>query len=54
MLDLLHDAFNHNWTATIDHDAPTGKQNGVIIRVALVKRALRAATSRELDYPIAF
>jgi len=37
MLDLLRDAFNHNWTATIDHETPTGKQNGVIIRVALVK-----------------
>ena len=37
MLDLLRDAFNHNWTATIDHETPAGKQNGVIIRVALVK-----------------
>jgi hypothetical protein len=37
MLDLLRDAFNHNWTATIDHETPAGKENGVIIRVALVK-----------------
>ena len=37
MLDLLRDAFNHGWTAVIDHETPTGKQNGVIIRVALTK-----------------
>lgn len=35
MLDLLRDAFNNNWTATIDYDLPPGKNNGVIIRVAL-------------------
>jgi hypothetical protein len=37
MLDLLRDAFNHGWTAVIDHETPAGKQNGVIIRVALTK-----------------
>jgi hypothetical protein len=37
MLDLLRDAFNHGWTVSIDHETPTGKQNGVIIRVALTK-----------------
>jgi hypothetical protein len=37
MLDLLRDAFNHNWTVAIDHETPTGKENGVIIRVALIK-----------------
>ena len=37
MLDLLRDAFNHGWTVSIDHETPTGKENGVIIRVALVK-----------------
>lgn len=37
MLDLLRDAFNHGWNVTIDHETPTGKQNGVIIRVALTK-----------------
>ena len=33
----LRDAFNHGWNVTIDHETPTGKQNGVIIRVALTK-----------------
>ncbi len=37
MLDLLRDAFNHNWTAVIDYDLPSGKKNGVAIRVALRK-----------------
>lgn len=37
MLDLLRDAFNHNWTVSVDFDLPTGKNNGVIIRVALKK-----------------
>ena len=37
MLDLLRDAFNNNWTVSVDFDLPTGKNNGVIIRVALQK-----------------
>lgn len=37
MLDLLRDAFNHNWTVSVDFDLPAGKNNGVIIRVALQK-----------------
>ena len=37
MLDLLRDAFNNNWTVTVDYDLPTGKKNGVIIRVWLKK-----------------
>lgn len=35
MLDLLRDAYAHNWPVTIDYDIPAGKQNGVVIRVAL-------------------
>jgi hypothetical protein len=37
MLDLLRDAFNHNWTVTVDYDLAPGRQNGVAIRVALRK-----------------
>jgi hypothetical protein len=37
MLDLLRDAFNNNWTVTLDYDIEPGKNNGVIIRVALRK-----------------
>ena len=37
MLDLLRDAFNNNWTVTIDYWIDPGKQNGQIIRVALTK-----------------
>lgn len=37
MLDLLRDAFNNNWNATIDYDIEPPKKNGVIIRVALRK-----------------
>lgn len=37
MLDLLRDAFNHNWTVTLDYNLDTGKKNGVVIRVALRK-----------------
>ena len=37
MLDLLRDAFNHNWTAHIDYDIAPGKHNGVIVRVWLTK-----------------
>ena len=37
MLDLLRDAFNHNWTVAVDYDLPPGKRNGVAIRIALQK-----------------
>ncbi len=37
MLDLLRDAFNHNWTVTIDFEIATGKKNGKIRRVWLTK-----------------
>jgi len=37
MLDLLRDAFEHDWTASIDYEIGTGKKNGVIIRVWLTK-----------------
>lgn len=37
MLDLLRDAFNHNWTVTLDYNLDTGKTNGIIIRTALTK-----------------
>lgn len=37
MLDLLRDAFNHNWTVTIDYYIESGKKNGVIIRTWLTK-----------------
>jgi hypothetical protein len=37
MLDLLRDAFNNNWTVTIDYDIDPGKNNGVIVRTWLTK-----------------
>jgi hypothetical protein len=37
MLDLLRDAFNNNWTVTIDYNINPGKKNGVIIRTWLTK-----------------
>ena len=37
MLDLLRDAFNHNWVVLIDYNLDAGKTNGVIIRTALTK-----------------
>ena len=37
MLDLLHDAFNNNWTVSIDYNIAPLKKNGVIIRVWVVK-----------------
>lgn len=37
MLGLLRDAFNNDWTVTVDYDVPTGKRNGVIIRTALTR-----------------
>src|SRR5882724_1714186 len=37
MLGLLRDAFNNNWTVTIDYLIDPGKNNGTIIRVWLTK-----------------
>jgi hypothetical protein len=37
MLSLLRDAFNNNWTVTLDYNIDPGKTNGIIIRVALTK-----------------
>jgi hypothetical protein len=37
MLDLLRDAFNHNWTVSVDYNLETGRKNGVAIRVALLR-----------------
>ena len=37
MLDILRDAFNHNWTVTINYHIDAGKNNGVIIRTWLTK-----------------
>ena len=37
MLDLVRDAFNHDWTVTADYNLDEGKNNGVAIRVALTK-----------------
>jgi hypothetical protein len=37
MLDLLRDAFNHNWTVTTDFEIAASKQNGVSIRVWLTR-----------------
>jgi hypothetical protein len=37
MLNLLRDAFNQNWTVTIDYFIDDGKKNGRIIRTALTK-----------------
>ena len=37
MLDLLRDAFNHNWTVNIDYDIDPGKNNAVLMRVWLTK-----------------
>jgi hypothetical protein len=37
MLDLLRDAFNHNWTVSVDYNLEAGRKNGVAIRVALTK-----------------
>jgi hypothetical protein len=37
MLDLLRDAFNHDWIVSIDYDIEPGKNNGIIIRVMLLK-----------------
>jgi hypothetical protein len=37
MLDLLRDAFNHNWTVSVDYNLDDGRKNGVAIRVALAR-----------------
>lgn len=37
MLDLLRDAFNHNWTVGIDYEIEPNKKNGVIRRVWITK-----------------
>ena len=39
MLDLLRDAFNNNWTVTIDYsiDTDADRKNGVILRTWLTK-----------------
>jgi hypothetical protein len=37
MLDLLRDAFNHNWRVNIDYDIAPQKTNGYIVRVWLTK-----------------
>jgi hypothetical protein len=37
MLDLLRDAYANNWAVTVDYDIPSGKQNGIIMRVALIR-----------------
>ncbi len=37
MLDLLRDAFNNNWTVTIDYEITPGLNNGVIVRTWLTK-----------------
>jgi hypothetical protein len=37
MLDLLRDAFEHGHDASIDFELPDGKNNGVILRVALTR-----------------
>lgn len=37
MLDLLRDAFNHAWTANIDHETPPGKRHGIILRAWVTK-----------------
>jgi hypothetical protein len=37
MLDILRDAFNHDWPTTVDYDVDPGKNNGRLIRVWLTK-----------------
>ena len=37
MLDLLREAFSHNYIVTIDYDITPGKNNGVITRVWITK-----------------
>jgi hypothetical protein len=40
MLDLLRDAFNHGWRVHFDHELPTGKTKGTIVRVWVTKDAV--------------
>jgi hypothetical protein len=37
MLDILRDAFNHNWNVTVDYSIETGKKQGEMIRAWLTK-----------------
>jgi hypothetical protein len=37
MLGLLRDAYNNNWTVSVDYNINAGKNNGIIIRVMLTK-----------------
>ncbi|HSZ59799.1 MAG TPA: hypothetical protein VK797_29415 [Tepidisphaeraceae bacterium] len=37
MFSLLRDAFVHNLPVTADYEIDTGKQNGIAIRIALVR-----------------
>ena len=37
MLDLLRDAFEHNWTVVAEYDALPGKNACVIWRIGLMK-----------------
>lgn len=37
MLDLLRDAFNHNWTVRLEYKVDPGKKNALIFRVILKK-----------------
>ncbi|HKO56306.1 MAG TPA: hypothetical protein VJ276_10540 [Thermoanaerobaculia bacterium] len=37
MLDLLRDAFNHNWLVNIDYQIEPPRKNGIITRVWLTK-----------------
>jgi hypothetical protein len=37
MLDILRDAFNHNWNVNIDTNIQPGKSNGVITHIWLTK-----------------
>lgn len=37
MFDLLRDAFNHDWTVTLNYDIEEGKDQGIIIRTWLEK-----------------
>jgi hypothetical protein len=37
MADLLREAFENNWTVTIEANVPAGKHQGMIIRVVVTK-----------------
>jgi hypothetical protein len=53
MLNLLRDAFNNNWTVTVDYDIDldAGATNGVIIRVALSKEVTGSGPDLAPDNP---